>query len=64
MEEQLLQVALNDVYYAAGHGVLYEVKADWTPLTFHNNTLNDAVTTEAMGTELESLLSLDTWSIS
>lgn len=60
MEEQLLQVALNDVYYAPGHGVLYEVKSDWTPLTFHNDTLNDAVTTEAMGTELESLLSLGT----
>ena len=59
MEGQLLQVALNDVYYPPGHGVLYEVKADWTPLTFHNDTLNDAVTTEAMGTELESLLSLD-----
>ncbi len=60
MEDLMLQVALKDAYYAPGHGVLYEVHADWTPLTFHNGTLNNAVTTEAMGAELESLFAVGT----
>ncbi len=60
MEDLMLQVALKDAYYAPGHGVLYEVHADWTPLTFHNGALNNAVTTEAMGAELESLFAVST----
>ena len=60
MEDQMLRVALKDTYYAPGHGVLYEVHADWAPLTFHNGELNNAVTTEAMGAELESLFALGT----
>jgi hypothetical protein len=58
MENQMLQVALTKSYYAPGHGVLYEVNANWSPLNFSNGQLNDAVTTEAMGAELEGLLSL------
>ena len=58
MENQMLTVALTKAYYAPGHGVLYEVNRDWTPVRFSNRTADDVVTTEAMGTELESLLSL------
>ncbi len=58
MEKLMLKVALTDAYYAPGHGVMYEVKPDWTPLTFPNHTLADVVTTEAMGVELESLFAL------
>lgn len=58
MEQALLWLALNRVYYAPGHGVLYEVKPDWTPLAAPNGLLADMVTTEAMGAELESLFAL------
>ncbi|MFL5627259.1 MAG: hypothetical protein ACJ788_16900, partial [Ktedonobacteraceae bacterium] len=55
MEHLMLTVALNKAYYAPGHGVVYETRSDWTLLTFPNHTLEDAVTTEAMGIELEGL---------
>jgi len=58
MENQMLAVALMNVYYTPGHGVIYEVNRDWTPLRFLDGTVNDVVTTEAMGAELESLFSL------
>ena len=58
MENLMLTVALTKAYYAPGHGVLYETKPDWTPMTFPSHTLADFVTTEAMGAELESLFSL------
>jgi len=51
-------VALNHLYSAPVHGVLYLTNADWTPQKFKNGTLNNMVTTEAMGAELESLFSL------
>lgn len=58
MENQMLSVALTKAFYAPGHGVLYEVNRNWTPLRFSDGTLADVVTTEAMGAELESLFSL------
>ena len=58
MEDLMLAVALNKAYYAPGHGVLFEVNADWTPITFPDDTPANNVTTEAMGIELESLFSL------
>lgn len=58
MEKQMLTVALSKAYYAPGHGVLYQTRPDWTPTTFPNHTLEDMVTTEAMGAELEGLFSL------
>ncbi len=58
MESRMLDVALHHIYNPAVHGVLYLVNADWTPPLFHNGTLNNMTTTEAMGAELESLFSL------
>ena len=58
MENRMLDVDLNHVYVPSVHGSLYLVNPDWTPQTFHNGTLNNMVTTEAMGAELESLFSL------
>jgi hypothetical protein len=58
MEKQMLTVALSKAYYAPGHGVVYEIRSDWTLLTFPNHTPENAVTTEAMGIELEGLFSL------
>jgi hypothetical protein len=58
MEKQMLKVALSKAYYAPGHGVMYEVRPDWTPLAFPNQAPANVVTTEAMGIELESLFSL------
>ena len=58
MENRMLDVALKHIYVPSVHGSLYLVNADWTPQTFHNGTLNNMVTTEAMGAELESLFSL------
>lgn len=50
MEKLMGTVVLTKAYYAPGHGVLYEVNANWVP--YHGQ---DWVTTEAMGTELEAL---------
>ncbi len=58
MENHMLDVALNRIYVPSAHGSLYLVNPDWTPQRFHNGTLNNMVTTEAMGAELESLFSL------
>ncbi len=58
MENLMLTVALSKVYYAQGHGVVYEIRSDWTLLRYPDHTLEDAVTTEAMGIELEALFSL------
>jgi len=49
---------VSKVYYAPGHGVLYDVNADWSLRKLPNRTYEDMVTTEAMGAELESLFSL------
>jgi hypothetical protein len=57
-EAALLNVTLPKAYYAPGHGVLYEVANDWTPLTY-SGQLGDWVTTEAMGIVLEALFSLE-----
>jgi len=54
MEEQMRDVALNKAYYAPGHGVLYLVNADWTPVLVKGQPQN-WVTSEAMGIELEAL---------
>jgi autotransporter-associated beta strand protein len=56
-EAALLNVALQKAYYAPGHGVLYEVRPDWTLVTI-NNQPEDWVTTEAMGIVLETMFSL------
>jgi hypothetical protein len=58
MEEQMQTLAINKVYYAAGHGILYDVNADWSLRQLPNGSYEDMVTTEAMGAELESLFSL------
>lgn len=57
-EDQLLSLAINKAYYAPGHGVLYDVNANWSLRKLPNGTYEDMVTTEAMGAELESLFSL------
>jgi len=57
-EDQLLSLAMNKVYYAPGHGALYDVNSDWSLRKLPNGTYEDMVTTEAMGAELESLFSL------
>lgn len=57
MEQQMRDVAMNKVYYAPGHGVIYEVKSDWSPIKMGGFTEN-WVTTEAMGAELEGLYTI------
>lgn len=57
-EEQVRTLAVNKVYYVPGHGVLYDVNADWSLRKLPNGTYEDMVTTEAMGAEMESLFSL------
>jgi hypothetical protein len=57
MENALLTIALNKVYYAPGHGVIFEMRPDWSLVTI-KHIPEDWVTTEAMGIELESLFSL------
>lgn len=54
MEQQMRDVAINKAYYAPGHGVLYEVQPDWTPVLAHG-VQQDWVTSEATGAELEAL---------
>ncbi len=54
MENALYSIALNKVYYAPGHGVIYEMRANWSLVTIHGIPEN-WVTTEAMGIELEGL---------
>lgn len=54
MENLMIQVAIK-AYYAPGHGVLDEVKPDWTPRTIGGQPLT-WVTSEAMTAELEALL--------
>jgi len=58
MENALLTIALNKVYYAPGHGVIYEMRPDWSLVTIRGIP-EDWVTTEAMGIELESLFALN-----
>jgi len=58
-EDQLQSLAVNKIYYAPGHGVLYDVNSDWSLRKLPNGTYEDMVTTEAMGAELESLFSLN-----
>ena len=58
MENALLTIALNKVYYAPGHGVIYEMRPDWSLVTI-KGIPEDWVTTEAMGIELESLFALN-----
>jgi hypothetical protein len=57
-EDQLQSLAINKAYYAPGHGVLYDVNANWSLRRLRNGTYEDMVTTEAMGAEMESLFSL------
>ena len=56
-EAALLNVALQKAYYAPGHGVLYEMRPDWS-LVSVGGVSEDWVTTEAMGIVLEALFSL------
>ena len=58
MENALRTIALNKVYYAPGHGVIYEMRPDWSLVTI-KGIPEDWVTTEAMGIELESLFALN-----
>jgi hypothetical protein len=58
MQDALLQVTLKRIYYAPGHGVLYQATADWQPVPLKQGGEQDWVTTEAMGIALESLFSL------
>jgi hypothetical protein len=58
MQDTLLQVTLKRIYYAPGHGVLYQATADWQPVPLKQGGQQDWVTTEAMGIALESLFSL------
>lgn len=59
MEQQMLNVALNNIYVPSIHGATYIVNADWSFKHFKNGQLNNMVTTEAMGAELEALLGLN-----
>ena len=56
------QVAVNNAYYAAGHGYLDQETADWKPLVLQSGDnageTEDWVATEAMGIALEALQSL------
>lgn len=54
MESSLLNIALQKAYYASGHGVLFEVRPDWS-LVLIGGIPENWVTTEAMGIELEAL---------
>jgi len=58
MESRMLEVALRHIYQPAIHGVPSIVNANWSFQRFRNGTLNEMVTTEAMGTELESLFAV------
>jgi hypothetical protein len=58
MENALLAIALNKVYYAPEHEVIYEMRPDWSLVTI-KGIPEDWATTEAMGIELESLFLLD-----
>ncbi len=55
MEKQMLDVTLQHIYNRQTHGVPYLVNADWSAPSFKNGTLNNMVTTEAMGAVLDSL---------
>lgn len=59
MQDLMLQITLQKAYYATGHGVLYEVRPDWTPVVYKNGVAEDWVTTEAMGVALEGLFSIE-----
>src|SRR5579859_3488635 len=59
MEQQMLNVSLNNIYIPSIHGSTYIVNADWSFQKFKNGQLNNMVTTEAMGAELEALLGLN-----
>ncbi len=52
------KVAVDKAYYAPGHGVVYEVDDNWTPI-IAKGVMQDWVTTEAMGAELEGLFTID-----
>jgi hypothetical protein len=58
MQNLLLQITSKKIYYAPGHGVLYQETADWQPVPLKSGGQQDWVTTEAMGIALESLFSL------
>jgi autotransporter-associated beta strand protein len=55
-EAALLTVALQNAYYAPGHGVLYEMLPNWSLMTTGGEP-EDWVTTEAVGIVLEALFS-------
>jgi len=59
MEEQLRRMALEKAWYAAGHGYLYEQKADWSLVTMKNGKAEDWVTAEAMGIAMLALFSIE-----
>jgi hypothetical protein len=53
MEAAMRTVVVTKAYYAAGHGVLYEMTPDWRPVAPDVTW----VTSEAIGISLEGLLS-------
>ena len=59
MEQQMLNVALNNIYVPSIHGVPYIVTADWSCQHLKDGQINNMATTEAMGAELEALLGLN-----
>lgn len=58
MQTAMTQVLETKAYYAPGHGILYQVTANWAPAPLKNGIAQDWVTTEAMGIALEALFAL------
>jgi hypothetical protein len=61
MEKAMLNVLVQKAYYSPGHGILYEVAPDWSPLKTKGTPggLEDWVTSEAMGCAMLALFSLN-----
>lgn len=60
MQSALVTMVTGPAYYAPGHGVVYEVRPDWSLVKNSGSStgFEDWVTTEAMGIALEGLLAL------
>jgi hypothetical protein len=58
MQDALTQVLLTKAYYAPGHGILFQVTANWSPTPLKSGIAQAWVTTEAMGIGLEALFAL------
>lgn len=60
MQVALVTLVTGPAYYTPGHGVVYEVRPDWSLVKSSGSSTGyeDWVTTEAMGIALEGLLAL------